>query len=115
MPTVEVQLRRVSVISSRPFEEIVRRLTETIGHPDMAVFHRAVAAVITAADFEEVVRGALANSELMEIDRFDAGQILRKERGERGPRILRLVVVNPIIMRQMATTVPDAAAYAASH
>ena len=34
MPTVEVQLRRVSVISSRPFEEIVRRLTATIGRPD---------------------------------------------------------------------------------
>ena len=35
MPTLEVQLRRVSVVSSRPFEEIVRRLTVTIGHPDM--------------------------------------------------------------------------------
>ena len=34
MPAIEVQLRRVSVISSRPFEEIVRRLTATIGHPE---------------------------------------------------------------------------------
>ena len=31
MPTIEVQVRRFSVVSSRPFEEIVRRLTATIG------------------------------------------------------------------------------------
>ena len=44
MPTMEVQVRRFSVVSSRPFEEIVRRLTATIGHPDMNAFHSAVAA-----------------------------------------------------------------------
>ena len=33
MPTIEVSVRRVSVVSSRPFDEIVRRLTATIGHP----------------------------------------------------------------------------------
>lgn len=32
MPTIEFQVRRFSVVSSRPFEEIVRRLTATIGH-----------------------------------------------------------------------------------
>ena len=44
MPTIDVQLRRVSVVSSRPFEEIVRRLTATIGHPDMNAFHKAIVA-----------------------------------------------------------------------
>ena len=47
MPTIEVQVRRVSVVSSRPFEEIVRRLTVTIGRPDMNAFHKAVAAATT--------------------------------------------------------------------
>ena len=61
MPTIEIQLRRVSVVSSRPFEEIVRRLTATIGHPDMNVFHEALAAATTVADLEEVVQGAIGH------------------------------------------------------
>lgn len=112
MPTIEVQVQRVSVVSSRPFDEIVRRLTATIGHPDMNAFHKAVAAATTVADLEEVVHGAIGSSDLMEFVRFDAGEVLRKERGGQGPKILRLVVGNPIIMKQMVKTVPDAASYA---
>ncbi len=108
MPTIEVQVRRISVVSSRPFEEIVRRLTATIGHPDVNAFHAAT----TVADLEEVVHRAIGSSDLMEFVRFDAGEVLRKERGGQGPKILRLVVGNPIIMKEMAKTVPDAASYA---
>lgn len=78
----------------------------------MNAFHKAVAAATTVADLEEVVQGAIGSSGLMEFVRFDAGEVLRKERGGQGPRILRLVVGNPIIMKEMAKTVPDAAAYA---
>jgi uncharacterized protein (DUF302 family) len=112
MPTIEVPLQRVSVVSSRPFDEIVQRLTATIGHPDMNAFHKAVAAATTVADLEEVVHGAIGSSDLMEFVRFDAGEVLRKERGGQGPKILRLVVGNPLIMKEMAKTVPDAASYA---
>jgi uncharacterized protein (DUF302 family) len=112
MPTIEVQLRRVSLVSSRPFEEIMGRLTATIGRPDMNAFHNAVAAATTVADLEEVVHGAIGSSDLMEFVRFDAGEVLRKERNGQGPKILRLIVGNPLIMKEMAKAVPDAAAYA---
>jgi uncharacterized protein (DUF302 family) len=112
MPTIEVSVRRVSVVSSRPFDETVRRLTATIGHPDMHAFHSALAAATTAADLEDVVQGAIGSSDLMEFVRFDAGEVLRKARGGRGPQILRLVIGNPLIMKEMAKTVPDAASYA---
>jgi uncharacterized protein (DUF302 family) len=112
MPTIEVQLRRVSLVSSRPFEEIMGRLTATIGRPDMNAFHNAVAAATTVADLEEVVHGAIGSSDLMEFVRFDAGEVLRKERNGQGPKILRLIVGNPLIMKELATVVPDAAAYA---
>ncbi|HET9477209.1 MAG TPA: DUF302 domain-containing protein [Dehalococcoidia bacterium] len=112
MPTIEVQVRRFSAVSSRPFEEVIRTLTATIGHPDMNAFHSAVFAARTAADLEEVVQGAIGSSNLMEFVRFDAGEVLRKERGGQGPKMIRLVVGNPMIMKEMAKTVPDAAAYA---
>jgi hypothetical protein len=112
MPTINVAVRRISVVSQRPFDEVVRRLTLTIGHPKMNAFHNAVAAATTAAELEAVVHGAIGASELMEFVRFDSGDVLRKERGGQGPSVLRLVVGNPLIMREMATAVPDAASYA---
>ena len=112
MPTIDVALRRISVLSSRPFDEIVRRLMATIGRPDITAFHNAIASATTVADLEDVVRAAIGSSGLMEFARFDAGEVLRKERTGAGPRNLRLVVGNPLLMKEMATVVPDAAAYA---
>ncbi len=113
MPMIEVQVRRFSVVSSRPFDEILTRLTATIGRPDMNAFREAVVAeATTVAGLENVVQGAVGSSDLMEFLRFDVGEVLSKERGGQGPKILRLVVGNPIIMKEMAKTVPDAAAYA---
>jgi Domain of unknown function DUF302 len=112
MPMMLVEVLRVSVVSCRPFDEIVGRLTATIGRPDMNAFHHAVLAATTLAELEQVVQSAIGPSDLMEFARFDAGEVLRKERGGEGPRILRLVVGNPLIMKEMAKTVPDAASYA---
>jgi hypothetical protein len=112
MPAIEVRVRRVSVVSSRPFEEVVRRLTATIGRPNMNTFHDALAAATTVAELEEVVRGAIGSSELMEFARFNAGDVLRKARPGHNRQILRLVVGNPLIMKDMAASVPDAASYA---
>jgi len=113
MPTREVQVRRISVVSAEPFEEVVRRLTATIGRPNSDAFHKALAAATTPTELEEVVRGAVGASDLMEFARYDSGEVLRKERGgQEGPRMIRLVVGNPLIMKEMAKAVPDAASYA---
>ena len=112
MQTIDVQVRRLSLVSLRPFEEIVNRLTATIGHPEMIAFHDAVAAATTIAELEPVVHRAIGASDLMEFVRFDSGDVLRKERGGQGPKMLRLVVGNPLIMKEMAKSVPDAASYA---
>lgn len=112
MAMIEVPVRRTSVVSPKPFDEIVRGLTATIGRPDMNAFHSAIAAATTVDDLEQVVQGAIGSSDLMEFVRFDAGEVLRKGRNGQGPKILRLVVGNPLIMKEMAKTVPDAAAYA---
>jgi uncharacterized protein (DUF302 family) len=112
MTTIELQVRRISVVSTKSFEEAVQRLTATIGRPDVNEFHKAIHSVNTVADLEALVQGAIGSSDLMEFIRFDAGEVLRKEQGEQTSKILRLVVGNPIIMKKMAMTVPDAAAYA---
>ena len=110
MKTIEI--RRFSLVSVRPFKEVIQRLTETIGRPDMNAFHDAITTAATLADLEKLVQGAIGSSGLMEFARFDAGEVLCKERDGHGPQILRLVIGNPIIMKEMTKRVPDAAAYA---
>ena len=112
MPNLDIPMRRLSVVSNRPFEEVVARLTATIGQPDMSAFHKEMAATTTLAQLSTVIEGAIGPSQLMEFARYNAGAILCKARGKPGPRILRLVVGNPLIMKDMVETVPDAAAYA---
>jgi aliphatic nitrilase len=109
--TREIRLRRFTIVSSKPFDEIVRRLTATVGRPEMNEFHGAIKSATTPEELETAVRGAIGSSELMEFARFDAGEVLRKSQGGHGPKILRLVVGNPLIMKEMAKAVPDAAAY----
>ena len=112
MPTMNIQMTRFSVVSSRPFAEVVERLTATIGRPDMNAYYKGIATARNLADLETVVRRAIGSSGLMEFVRFDPGEILRKEHGGEGFKILRLVVGNPLIMKEMARAVPDAASYA---
>jgi hypothetical protein len=112
MPTIDIHVRRFSVVSPRPFDEVIRRLTATIGRPDLKAFHDAVGSATTVGELEAVVRQALGSSDLMEFVRFDSGDVLRKERGGQGPKMLRLVLGNPLIMKEMAKAVPDAASYA---
>ena len=112
MPTIDIQVQRFSVVSQRPFDEVIGRLTATIGRPDLKAFHDAVASATTLSELEMVVRQVVGSSDLMEFVRFDSGDVLGKERGGQGPRMLRLVVGNPLIMKEMAKVVPDAASYA---
>src|SRR5687768_7118254 len=113
MPTIQVQVRRFSAVSSRPFEEVIERLTATIGRPDMTAFHRALLAASTIADVEATVQSAVGSSNPMEFARFDPGEVLRKERGDSERKSFRLLVGNPLIMKEMARSVPEAASYAA--
>jgi hypothetical protein len=112
MTTLDFTVRRFSVVSPRPFEEVVARLTATIGQPDVLAFQKEMGAATNLAELEAVVGNAIGTSQLMEFARYNAGAVLCKARGRPGPRILRLVIGNPLIMKDMAERVPDAAAYA---
>ncbi len=112
MPTIQISVQRFSVVSRNPFESVVAKLSETIGHPDMKTFSKDVTAARTYAELEQVVHKAIGASGLMEFARFNMGEILRKESGTATSHILRLVIGNPLIMKQMAVRVPDAASYA---
>jgi hypothetical protein len=86
MPTMDVAVRRISVVSQRPFEEIVRRLTATIGRPDMNAFHNAVAAATTVAELESVVHEAIGGSDLRSSCASTPAMCCAKSEADKGPR-----------------------------
>jgi uncharacterized protein (DUF302 family) len=107
-----IEMQRFSVTSATPFEKVMAAVDAAVGHPDSDQFHRKLAATKTYAAVEKIVNEVIGESGLMEFIRFDLGEILRKEQGDRAPRSVRLVVGNPLIMKQMVEHVPDAGSYA---
>ena len=61
---------------------------------------------------ERVVQRGLGRTNLMLFAEFDLGDILRRETGSETPKIKRLVVGNPLIMKEMVKHVADAGSYA---
>ena len=109
---LKIEIERLSVTSSKPFDVVVAALEAAIGHPDMVEFFEATRGARTLAELESVVDKGLGRTGLMMFMKFDHGAILRKETGLDTPKIVRFLIGNPLIMKEMAKHVPDAGSYA---
>jgi uncharacterized protein (DUF302 family) len=112
MPVTQINVQRVSVISAKPFEDVIQAVHDAIGHPNLAAMQREVAAAKTYPEMEFIINEVTGPTGLMEFMRLDMGMYLAKGRPGKSPRSHRLLVGNPLIMRRMAEHVPDAASYA---
>ncbi len=108
----KVEIERFSVTSSKPFEAVVAALKAAVGRPDMVEFSEAIRDSRTFAELESAVHRGLGRTGLMMFMELDHGAILRKETGLGTPKIVRFVIGNPLIMKEMAKHVPDAGSYA---
>jgi uncharacterized protein (DUF302 family) len=108
----KVEIERLSVISSKPFEAVVAALKAAVGHPDMVEFTKATKDASTFAELESAVHRGLGVTGLMMFMELDLGMILRKETGLDTPKIVRFLIGNPLIMKEMVRNVPDAGSYA---
>jgi uncharacterized protein (DUF302 family) len=108
----KVEVERFSLISSRPFDLVLAAINDAIGHPDMAEFWKWTHRTRTVAELESTIQKVLGRTGLMSFVQFDHGAIVRKETGRETPRMIRLVIGNPLIMKEMAKHVPDAGSYA---
>src|SRR5271156_4761433 len=108
--TIEVE--RFSLISSKPFDQVVAVLYASIGHPDMAEFGRSTHEAHSFAELKSAVEKGLSKLGLMLFMQLDHGAILRKETGHETPKMIRFVIGNPLVMKEMAKHVSDAGSYA---
>ena len=99
-------------MSSQPFDEIPAKLRSGVGHPEMAGFGRELRDAHTESELEAVVERAIGAKGWMEFRFFDLGDVLRKELGAKAAKSVRLLIGNPLVMKQMVKLVPDAGSYA---
>jgi uncharacterized protein (DUF302 family) len=108
----KVEMERFSVTSSKPFDAVVTAIKASIGHPNMAEFRQVTQRATTATELEVAIQPVLGESGLMQFVEFDHGMIVRKGTEHHSSKIVRLVIGNPLIMKEMAKRVPDAGSYA---
>jgi uncharacterized protein (DUF302 family) len=106
----KIEIERFSFITSKAFDEVVAALNSGIGHPDMTEFARLTQQT-SAAELESTIEKAVGKTGLMLFFSLDHGAIITKTGPEKS-RMVRFVIGNPLIMKEMAKRVPDAGSYA---
>ena len=112
MQTRQINVQRWSVTSRKPFDTVLAAVEAAIGRPNMGEFAAKTAAASTVEEMQAVVQASISDIGLMEFMRLDHGAVLAKAGVQGGPRMVRLVMGNPLIMQSMARLVPDAGSYA---
>ena len=110
--TKRINVDRVTVTSRKSLQEVLSKFDAAVGHQNIEEFSKRVTAAKTNAEMEKVVQSALGPSGFMEFARFDHGGVVHKEETGDYPKVFRLVIGNPLIMREMVKHVPDAGSYA---
>jgi hypothetical protein len=104
----KIEIERFSLTTSKAFNKVTAGVNAAIGHPDMAEFGRSTHEARSLAELKSAVEEGLSKAELMLFMQFDQGAVLQKETGQDTPRIIRFLIGNPLIMKEMAKHVPDA-------
>ena len=112
MSITKLEIERFAVTSSKPFEAVMAALKAGVGRLDLVEFAKTSKSAGSFSELEKVVNRAPGKTGLMLFLELDHGAVLRKESGLNTPKIVRLVVGNPLIMKEMAKRVPDAGSYA---
>jgi uncharacterized protein (DUF302 family) len=107
-----IEMERFSIITPKPFEAVIAALKGGVGRLDLPEFARVSRSSSSFTELEEVINRDMGKTGLMLFLEFDHGAVLRKETGLDNPKIVRLVIGNPLVMKEMAKHVPDAGSYA---
>ena len=108
----KIEMERFTVTSSKPFDVVVAGIKASVGHPNMASLWQAVQRATTGTELDAAIQPTLGKTGLMQFVEFDHGMVIRKGTERRISKMVRLVIGNPLIMKEMAKRVPDAGSYA---
>jgi hypothetical protein len=104
----KVEMERLTVVSTTPFDDVVAAIRSSVGNPDMAAFGKAVKDAEFSAGLDATVRPDLGPTGLMPFVEFDHGMVVRKGTEHHAAKIIRLVIGTTLIIKEIAKDVPDA-------
>jgi hypothetical protein len=64
--TKQITVERFSVVSAKPFTEVVRAIEAQVGHPDIKQFYEAIHEAEDDQELQRVVNDAIGPRDLME-------------------------------------------------
>jgi hypothetical protein len=99
----KIEVERFSLTSSRQFDEVLAAIKGAVGNPDMVDFAKTTSAARTFVELESAVRKGAGKTGLMRFMELDQGAVIRKATGCDTPRMVRLIIGNPLIMQEMAS------------
>ena len=108
----KTEMERFTVTSPKPFDVVLAGIKASVGHPNMELLWQAVQRATTGAELDAAIQPTLGKTGLMQFVEFDHGMVIRKGTEHRTSKMVRLVIGNPLIMKEMAKRVPDAGSYA---
>ena len=108
----KIEMERFTLTSSKPFDVVVAGIKASVGHPNMASLWQAVQRATTGTELGAAIQPTLGKTGLMQFVEFDHGMVIRKGTEHRTSKMVRIVIGNPLIMKEMAKRVPDAGSYA---
>jgi hypothetical protein len=108
----KIEMERFTVTSSKPFDVVLAGIKASVGHPNMEQLWQAVQRATTGAELDAAIQPTLGKTGLMQFVEFDHGMVIRKGTELHTSKMVRLVIGNPLIMKEMAKGVPDAGSYA---
>jgi uncharacterized protein (DUF302 family) len=108
----KIEVECFSLVSPDAFEKVGARLEAAIGHPDISHMFQTLAKTEQFSDYEREVKRGLGPTGLMLFMKLDHGTVLQKDAGRAMPKMIRFILGNPLIMKEMAKHAPDAGSYA---
>jgi uncharacterized protein (DUF302 family) len=112
MSTKRINIERVTITSRKSLNDVLAKFDAAVGRPNIEEFWKRMTAAKTNSEMEQIVQSVLGPSGFMEFARFDHGGVVHKGKSDDHSKVFRLVVGNPLIMREMVKHVPDAGSYA---
>ncbi|KAA0086937.1 DUF302 domain-containing protein [Mycolicibacterium sp. P9-64] len=110
---VTVAVRRVTVTSQRPYDDVVAAVYAGLGRvPDFGQAVRDWYKARDRGEFDALVEPVAGSSGLLEFLSLDLGNVLAIRDPDRSGRLLRIIAGNPVTMSKMTATVRDAGSYA---
>ena len=76
--TKKITIERFSIVSKKPFAEVVSAIAAQVGHPDITQFYSAIQTAEDDVEVQRLVDSAVGPSDLMEFMRLDQGVVIRR-------------------------------------